>query len=67
MTSLKRTKLWAASAGRTDALTAAWKKAFDARIRTAALSRDVAPRRSRAKTVVPANAGLIPAKLIPSS
>ncbi len=57
MTSLKRTKLWAASAGQTDALTAAWKKAFDARIRTAALSRDIAPRRPKAKTAAPLKAG----------
>jgi hypothetical protein len=51
MTSLKRTNLWAATAGRTDALTASWKKAFDARIRTAALTRRLPPgRRPATKT-----------------
>lgn len=49
MTSLKRTKVWTATAGRTDALTAAWKKAFDERIRKAALTRKIAPRRSPGK------------------
>lgn len=39
MTSSKPIKNRAATAGRIDALTQAWKKAFDTRIRTAALTR----------------------------
>jgi hypothetical protein len=49
MTPPKRTKRRAANAGRIDALTASWKKAFDARIRTAALTRRLPPGRRLAK------------------
>lgn len=47
MTSPKQTKLRAATAGRMSALTEAWKKAFDARIRSAALTRRMPPGRRR--------------------
>jgi hypothetical protein len=45
MTSLKRTVFGTTTAARTEALTASWKKAFDARIREAALTRNVPARR----------------------
>ena len=43
MTSSKPIKTRAAMAGRIDALTQAWKKAFDTRIRDAALTRRLPP------------------------
>ena len=54
MTSLKQTRVWTAAAGRTDALTAAWKKAFDNRIRAAALTRTLPlGREAKARAPVP--------------
>ncbi len=53
MTSLKRTKIRAAPAGRMNALTESWKKAFDARIRTAALTRRLPPGRHPVKLQTP--------------
>lgn len=44
MTSLKRTTFGTTTAARTAALTASWKKAFDARIREAALTRTLPAR-----------------------
>lgn len=53
MTSSKPIKNRAATAGRIDALTQSWKKAFDTRIRDAALTRRMPPGRRPAKQQAP--------------
>jgi hypothetical protein len=53
MTSSKPIKTRAAMAGRIDALTQAWKKAFDTRIRDAALTRRLPPGRRPAMPQAP--------------
>lgn len=53
MTPSKPIKNRTAIAGRTDALTRAWKKAFDTRIRSAALTRRLPPGRRPAERLIP--------------